>query len=65
MQGEQSNEEKQAMEAKIKQLNEDLERKISVHDILTLQLKRLQVCRMLYIIIMLFFFYLSFYLRFF
>ena len=43
MQGEQSNEEKQAMEAKIKQLNDDLEMKIAVHDVLTLQLKRLQV----------------------
>lgn len=44
MQGEQSNEEKQAMEAKIKQLNDELEKKIAVHDVLTLQLKRLQVC---------------------
>jgi len=31
------------MEAKIKQLNDDLEMKIAVHDVLTLQLKRLQV----------------------
>ena len=60
MQGEQSNEEKQAMEAKIKQLNEDLERKISVHDILTLQLKRLQVCGMAYIFIIIILFLIFF-----
>lgn len=42
MQGERSNEEKIALEAKIKDLNEDLEQRNNTHTLLTLQLKRLQ-----------------------
>ena len=47
MQGERSNEEKIALEAKIKDLNEDLEQRNNTHTLLTLQLKRLQVCTVL------------------
>ena len=43
MQGEQSNEEKLHLEAKIKELTEELEQKTSTHHLLSLQLKRLQV----------------------
>ena len=49
MYGEQSNEEKLQLEAKIKELTEELEQKTSTHNLLSLQLKRLQVrvCYML------------------
>lgn len=43
MQGERSNEEKIALEAKIKDLNDDLDQRNNTHTLLTLQLKRLQV----------------------
>lgn len=43
MQGERSNEEKIALEAKIKDLNDDLDQRNNTHVLLTLQLKRLQV----------------------
>lgn len=43
MQGEQSNEEKLHLEAKIKELVDELEQKTSTHNLLSLQLKRLQV----------------------
>lgn len=43
MQGERSNEEKIALEAKIVTLTEELEQKNNTHTLLTLQLKRLQV----------------------
>lgn len=42
MQGEQSNEEKLHLEAKIKELTEELEQKTSTHNLLSLQIKRLQ-----------------------
>ncbi|KAK3603714.1 hypothetical protein CHS0354_023327 [Potamilus streckersoni] len=42
MQGERSNEEKIQLEAKIKELTDDLEQKNNTHTLLTLQLKRLQ-----------------------
>ncbi|XP_048746440.2 coiled-coil domain-containing protein 39-like isoform X1 [Ostrea edulis] len=42
MQGERSNEEKIALEAKIKDLNDDLDQRNNTHTLLTLQLKRLQ-----------------------
>ena len=42
MQGEQSNEEKLHLEAKIKELSEELEQKTSTHNLLSLQIKRLQ-----------------------
>lgn len=44
MQGERSNEEKVHLEAKIKDLTDELEQKNNTHTLLTLQLKRLQVC---------------------
>jgi len=43
MQGEQSNEEKLQLEAKIKELTEELEQKSHTRHMLSLQLKRLQV----------------------
>ena len=43
MQGERSNEEKIQLEAKIKDLTEELDQKNNTHVLLTLQLKRLQV----------------------
>jgi hypothetical protein len=43
MQGERSNEEKIHLEAKIKDLTDELEQKNNTHTLLTLQLKRLQV----------------------
>ena len=43
MHGEQSNEEKLQLEAKIKELTEELEQNTSTHNLLSLQLKRLQV----------------------
>lgn len=43
MQGERSNEEKIQLEAKIKDLTDELEQKNNTHTLLTLQLKRLQV----------------------
>ena len=43
MQGEQSNEEKLHLEAKIKNLIAELEDKTQTHQLLSLQLKRLQV----------------------
>ncbi|KAK3095543.1 hypothetical protein FSP39_015932 [Pinctada imbricata] len=42
MQGERSNEEKVALEAKIKDLTDDLDQRNNTHTLLTLQLKRLQ-----------------------
>ena len=42
MQGEQSNEEKLALEAKIKQLTKELEEKTATHELLMKQLRRLQ-----------------------
>ena len=52
MQGEQSNEEKLHLEAKVNQLTEELESKTETHKLLDLQLKRLQVtmlCRNTYL----------------
>ena len=43
MQGEQSNEEKIQLEAKIKELCDDLEAKTNTHHLLDLQIKRLHV----------------------
>ena len=43
MQGERSNEEKIQLEAKIKDLTEELDQKNNTYTLLTLQLKRLQV----------------------
>lgn len=43
LKGERSNEEKVALEQKIKEFTEDLEQKQNTHTLLTLQLKRLQV----------------------
>ncbi len=46
MQGEQSNEEKLQLEAKIKELTTELDEQTSTHHLLQLQLKRLQVNRL-------------------
>ena len=46
MQGERSNEEKIQLEAKIKDLTEELDQKNNTHTLLTLQLKRLQVIKL-------------------
>ena len=43
MQGEQSNEDKIHLEAKIKELTQELDEKTQTHHLLSLQLKRLQV----------------------
>ena len=43
MSGEQSNEEKLQLEARIKELTNDLEERTTTHNLLSLQLKRLQV----------------------
>ena len=43
MQGERSNEEKVALEQRLGLLTEDLDEKNNTHNLLTLQLKRLQV----------------------
>jgi len=49
MQGERSNEEKVALEEKIKELTDNLDQKTNTHTLLTLQLKRLQVMSCIYI----------------
>jgi hypothetical protein len=43
MQGEQSNEEKMQLEEKIKELTVELDEKTNTHNLLRLQIKRLQV----------------------
>ena len=43
MQGERSNEEKVALEQRLTELTKDLDEKNNTHNLLTLQLKRLQV----------------------
>ena len=43
MAGEQSNEEKLHLEAKIKDLQEELEQRTTTHSLLSIQIKRLQV----------------------
>ena len=48
MQGERSNEEKIQLEAKIKDLTDELDQKNNTHTLLTLQLKRLQVIKTVY-----------------
>ncbi len=46
MQGEQSNEEKLHLEAKIKEFTEELDQKTATHHLISLQLKRLQVSQL-------------------
>ena len=43
MQGDQSNEERVVLQTKINELNIELNKKVAIHDVLRLQLKRLQV----------------------